>query len=143
MKLTQCGKDVDVDMYDKIYNWRTLSFSLDFESSPSYKKLIEWCFTAPITSPIVSGIIRSICIHEINPQPIPEHKRVKAKEAFEDQKIEDLALDVIAKTLQRMPAIKYIAHYEAAIKKSSRRTSTGAEKERTAKMRMRPAGSKR
>jgi hypothetical protein len=92
VKLTQCGKDVDVDMYDKIYNWRTSSFSLDFESSPSYKKLIEWCFTAPITSPIVSGIIRSICIHEINPQPIPAHSPVDAKEAFEKQKIEDLAL---------------------------------------------------
>jgi hypothetical protein len=63
VKLTQCGKDVDVDMYDKIYNWRTSSFSLDFESSPSYKKLIEWCFTAPITSPIVTGITQSICVH--------------------------------------------------------------------------------
>ena len=92
VKLTQCGKDVDVDMYDKIYNWRTREFSFDFESSPSYKKLIEWCFTAPITSPIVSGITQSICIHEINPQPIPEHWPVRAKHAFGNQKIEDLAL---------------------------------------------------
>ena len=92
MKLTQCGKGINVDMYDKIYNWKAREISLDFESSPSYKKLIEWCFTAPITSPIVSGIIRSICIHEINPQPIPEHNPVDAKKAFEEQKIEDLAL---------------------------------------------------
>ena len=92
MKLTQCGKDVDADMYDKIYNWRTSSLSLDFESSPSYKKLIEWCFTAPITSPIVSGIIRSICIHEINPQPIPKHNSVNVEVAFRHQMIEDLAL---------------------------------------------------
>ncbi len=92
MKLTQCGKNVDADMYDKIYNWRTHSFSFDFESSPSYKKLIEWCFTAPITSPIVSGIIRSICIHEINPQPIPKHDPVKAEDAFNQQNAKDLAL---------------------------------------------------
>ena len=65
---------------------------LDFESSPSYKKLIEWCFTAPITSPIVSGIIRSICIHEVNPKPIPKHESVSAKKSLKEQKIEDLAL---------------------------------------------------
>ena len=92
MKLTQCGKDVDEDMYDKVYNWRTSAISLDFESSPSYKKLVEWCFTAPVTSPIVSGLIRSICIHEINPQPLPEHDSVNPKNVFERQKVEDLAL---------------------------------------------------
>ena len=81
------------DMYDKIYNWKTREFSLDFESSPSYKKLIEWCFTALITSPIVSGIIQSICIHEINPLlPIPEYNPVDAAKAFREQKIEDLVL---------------------------------------------------
>ena len=92
VKLTQCGSDVDKDMYDKVYNWRTSVMTLNFESSPSYKKLVEWCFTARVTSPIVSGLIRSICIHEINPQPLPEHDSVDPKETFEQQKVEDLAL---------------------------------------------------
>ena len=92
MKLTQCGNDVDEDMYEKVYNWKTSKMSLDFDSSPSYKKLVEWCFTAPVTVSIVSGIIRSICIHEINPQPLPEHESVDAKSAFEKQRAEDLAL---------------------------------------------------
>ena len=41
------------------------------------------------------------------------------------KKLEDLALDVIAETIKRMPAAKYIEHCEAALKAKTKPASTG------------------
>lgn len=40
------------------------------------------------------------------------------------KKVDDLALDVIADAIQRMPAERFIEHYESAIKTGGKRTST-------------------
>jgi Domain of unknown function (DU1801) len=42
------------------------------------------------------------------------------------KKPEDLALDVIAEAIQRMPAKKYIEHCEAALRTTAKRPSKGA-----------------
>ena len=45
--------------------------------------------------------------------------------AFDSRSAEDLALDVIGEAIKRVPAKKYIAHCEAAIKSSKDRGTAG------------------
>ena len=49
------------------------------------------------------------------------------------KKLEDLALDVIGEAIRRVPAKKYIEHYQAAMKMMSERTTKGPPKKSTAK----------
>lgn len=44
------------------------------------------------------------------------------------KKLEDLALDVIAEAIRRVPAKKYIAHYESARETTGKRPSKGTSK---------------
>ena len=48
------------------------------------------------------------------------------------KQLDDLALDVIAEALRRMPARKYIEHYEAAIHTAKKRPTTIARKPKPA-----------
>ncbi len=44
------------------------------------------------------------------------------------KKLEDLALDVIGEAIKRVPAKKYVAHCEAALKAASKRPSKGSNR---------------
>jgi hypothetical protein len=61
------------------------------------------------------------------------------KSCIRFKKVEDLALDVIAEAIRRMPAKAYIAHYESAIRTMNRKTASAAREPGAKKAAAKPA----
>lgn len=93
-KLLQCGDSIGDDAYYTLFDWKTNMGSvvlIKMDKSSSYRKLIELCLTTTITTHIVTAMIQSICIHEINPVVFP-HNPTDIETALEEKSIAKLCL---------------------------------------------------